>query len=104
MVDLGVLKRNPGPGYRYPGSGYGRPHVNDVEVPTVLLDGTPACWLAPIAAPGPANAEAADGFTPLVPPTLKAISAPLASIFGRVRRMTPLRVSPLLAMTALASL
>src|SRR5215208_3137596 len=37
------------------------PHINDVEVPTVLLDGTPAFWLAPGSASGPANAEAADG-------------------------------------------
>ena len=52
MVDLGVLKEK----------SWARvtdtlvrvmvePHVNDVEVPTVLLDGTPACWLAPLAAP-----------------------------------------------------
>ena len=62
MVDLGVLKEKSGSGVtdtlvRV----MVEPHVNDVEVPTVLLDGTPAFWLAPLAASGPANAEAADG-------------------------------------------
>ena len=62
MVDLGVLKEKSGT--RVTDSLVRvmvEPYVNDVEVPTVLLDGTPAFWLAPLAAPGPANAEAADG-------------------------------------------
>src|SRR5215210_6206900 len=62
MVDLGVLKEKSGA--RVTDTLVRvmvMPHVKDVEVPTVLLDGTPACWLAPLAALGPANAEAADG-------------------------------------------
>ena len=51
------------------------PHVEDVEVPTVLLDGTLACRLAPVAALGPADAQPLM-VTRLVPPTLKAIAAP----------------------------
>ena len=62
MVDLGVLKEKSGARVTYTlVRVMVEPHVNDVEVPTVLLDGTPACWLAPIATLGPANAEAADG-------------------------------------------
>ena len=62
MVDLGVLEEKSGT--RITDTLVGvmvEPHVEDVEVPTVLLDGTPACWLAPLAAPGPADAQAADG-------------------------------------------
>ena len=82
MVDLGVLKEKSWA--RVTDTlvqGYGRPHVNDVEVPTVLLDGTPACWLAPIAAPGPANAEAADGY-PLGTPYVEEPSAPHWRLFS----------------------
>src|SRR5829696_2082274 len=61
MVDLGVLKEKSGARVTYSlVRVMVEPHVKDVEVPTVLLDGTPACWLAPLPAPGPANAEAAD--------------------------------------------
>jgi hypothetical protein len=52
MVDLGVLKEKSGT--RVTDSLVRvvvEPYVNDVEVPTVLLDGTPACWLAPLATP-----------------------------------------------------
>ena len=66
------------------------PHVNDVEVPTVLLDGTPACWLAPIAAPGPANAEAADGY-PLGTPYVEGHQRPIGVYF----RAGPVGVDPL---------
>src|ERR671910_2301466 len=81
MVDLGVLKEK----------SWARvtdtlvrvmvePHVNDVEVPTVLLDGTPACWLAPLAASGPANAEAADGH-PLGIPNVEGHQRPVGVYF-----------------------
>ena len=56
------------------------PHVEDVEVPTVLLDGTPACWLAPIAALGPANAEAAYGH-PLGIPYVEGYQRPVSIYF-----------------------
>src|SRR5918995_6506940 len=56
------------------------PHVNYVEVPTILLDGTPACWLAPISALGPTNAEAADGH-PLGPPYVEGHQRPVGVYF-----------------------
>src|SRR5215204_1281562 len=56
------------------------PDVNDVEVPTVLLDGPPACWIAPIAAFGPANAEAADGH-PLGIPYVEGHQRPVGIYF-----------------------
>ena len=62
MVDLGVLKEKSGA--RVTDTLVRvmvEPYVNDVEVSTVLLYGTPAFWIAPLAAPGTANAEAADG-------------------------------------------
>src|SRR5687767_8970683 len=62
MIELGVLKEKSGA--RITDTLVRvmvKPHVNDVQVPTILLDGTPACWLAPLSAHGPANAEAADG-------------------------------------------
>src|SRR5215216_4878025 len=62
MVELGVLKEKSGA--RVTDTLVRvmvEPHVKDVEVPSVLFDGTPAFWLAPLAALGPANAEAADG-------------------------------------------
>ena len=62
MVDLGVLEDKSGSGVTDSMvQVVVEPHVEDVEVPTVLLDGTPAFWIAPLAALGPANAEAADG-------------------------------------------
>src|SRR5215213_5795619 len=66
------------------------PYVNYVEVPTILLDGTPACWLAPLAAPGPANAEAADGH-PLGIPYVEGHQRPVSVYF----RASPVGVDPL---------
>src|ERR671916_2523550 len=66
------------------------PYVKDVEVPTVLLDGTPACWLAPLAAPGPANAEAAYGH-PLGIPNVEGHQRPVGIYF----RASPVGVDPL---------
>src|SRR5215211_3823159 len=81
MVDLGVLKEKSGA--RITDTLVRvmvEPHVKDVEVPTVLLDSTPACWLAPIAAPGPANAEAADGY-PLSIPYVEGHQRPVGVYF-----------------------
>src|SRR5215216_8097693 len=81
MVDLGVLEEKPGA--RVTDTLVRvmvEPHVNDVEVPTVLLDGTPACWLAPLAALGPANAEAADGH-PLCTPNVEGHQRPVGVYF-----------------------
>src|SRR5918999_3604467 len=66
------------------------PHVKDVEVPTVLLDGTPACWLAPLATPGRAYAEAADGY-PLGIPNVEGHQRPVGVYF----RAGPVGVDPL---------
>src|SRR5215213_8375285 len=66
------------------------PHVNDVEVPTVLLDGTPAFWLAPLAALGPANVEAAYGH-PLGIPYVEGHQRPVGIYF----RAGPVGVDPL---------
>ena len=77
MVDLGVLKDKSGA--RVTDTLVRvmvEPHVKDVEVPTVLLDGTPACWLAPVAALGPANAQAADGH-PLGTPDVEGHRRPV---------------------------
>src|SRR5215207_5166911 len=81
MVDLGVLKEKSGT--RVTDSLVRvmvEPYVNDVEVPTVLLDGTPAFWLAPLATPGPANAEAADGY-PLGIPYVEGHQRPVGIYF-----------------------
>src|SRR5829696_8467311 len=81
MVDLGVLKEKSGA--RITDTLVRvmvEPHVKDVEVPTVLLDSTPACWLAPLAAPGPANAEAADGY-PLGIPYVEGHQRPVGVYF-----------------------
>ena len=91
MVDLGVLKEKSGA--RVTDTLVRvmvEPHVNDVEVPTVLLDGTPACWLAPIAALGPANAQAADGH-PLGIPYVEGHQRPVGVYF----RTSPVGVDPL---------
>src|ERR687898_1316243 len=91
MVDLGVLEEKSGA--RVTDTLVRvmvEPHVNDVEVPTVLLDGTPACWLAPIAALGPANAEAADGH-PLSTPDVEGHQRPIGVYF----RAGPVGVDPL---------
>src|SRR5215203_5742748 len=91
MVDLGVLKEKSGA--RVTDTLVGvmvEPHVKDVEVPTVLLDGTPACWRAPVAAPGPANAEAADGH-PLGTPDVEGHLCPVGVYF----RAGPVGVDPL---------
>src|SRR5215218_5326176 len=66
------------------------PHVNDVQVPTVLLDSAPACWLAPTAALGPAKAEAADGH-PLGTPYVEGHQSPVGIYF----RAGPVGVDPL---------
>src|SRR5215213_799619 len=66
------------------------PPVNDVQVVTALLDGPPACWLAPIAAPGPAEAQAADGH-PLVTPYVEGHQRPVGVYF----RAGPIGVDPL---------
>jgi hypothetical protein len=91
MVDLGVLKEKSGARVT---DTLVRvmvdPYVKDVEVPTVLLDGTPACWLAPLAAPGPANAEAADGH-PLGTPNVEGHRRPVGIYF----RTSPVGVDPL---------
>src|SRR5215217_6582020 len=82
MVDLGVLKEKSGA--RVTDSLVRvmvKPHVKYVEVPTVLLDGTPAFWLAPVAALGPANAEAADG-PPLGIPDIEGDLRPVGVYFG----------------------
>src|SRR3712207_4930532 len=62
MVDLGVLQEEALARVADPLVGVMvEPHVDDVEVRSVLpLDGTPARWLAPVAALSPRNAEAAD--------------------------------------------
>ena len=65
------------------------PHVKDVEIPTILLDGTPACWLALLAAPGPANAEAAYGH-PLGIPYVEGHQRPIGVYF----RASPVGVDP----------
>src|SRR5215204_3587150 len=81
MVDLGVLKEKSGA--RITDTLVRvmvEPRVKDVEVPTVLLDSTPACWLAPLAAPGPANAEAADGY-PLSIPYVEGHQRPVGVYF-----------------------
>src|ERR671921_2515704 len=91
MVDLGVLEEKAGA--RITDSMVRvmvEPHVNDVEVPAVLLDGTTACWLAPIAAPGPANAEAAYGH-PLGTPNVEGHQRPVGIYF----RAGPVGVDPL---------
>ena len=81
MVDLGVLKEKSGARVTYTlVRVMVEPHVNDVEVPTVLLDGTPAFWLAPIATPGPANAEAAYGY-PLGIPNVEGHQRPVGIYF-----------------------
>src|SRR5215217_2224162 len=72
------------------------PHVNDVEVPTVLLDGTPAFWLAPLAALGPANAEAAYGH-PLGIPYVEGHQSPVGIYF----RAGPIGVDPLEGITTI---
>src|SRR5215211_4785726 len=91
MVDLGVLKEKSGARVT---DALVRvmvePHVNDVEVPTVLLDAPPACWLAPLAALGPANAEAADGH-PLCIPYVEGHQRPVGVYF----RAGPIGVDPL---------
>ena len=66
------------------------PYVNDVQVPTVLLDGTPACWLAPMAALGPANAEASYGH-PLGTSYVEGHNRPVGVYF----RAGPIGVEPL---------
>ena len=66
------------------------PHVKDVEVRTVLLDGTPACWLAPVAALGPRNAETADGH-PVCASDVKGVPRPIGVYF----RAAPVGVGPL---------
>src|SRR5215216_5822262 len=81
MIDLGVLKEKSGA--RVTDTLVRvmvEPHVKDVEVPTVLLDGTPAFWIAPIAALGPANAEAADGH-PLGIPYVEGHLCPVGVYF-----------------------
>src|SRR5215203_6341453 len=81
MVDLGVLKEKSGP--RVTDTLVRvmvEPHVNDVEVPTVLLDSPPACWIAPLAALGPGNAEAADGH-PLGIPYVEGHQRPVGVYF-----------------------
>src|SRR5215212_660717 len=91
MVDLGVLEEKSGA--RVTDTLVRvmvEPHVNDVQVPTVLLDGTSACWLAPIAAPGPANAQAADGH-PLGTPYVEGHQRPVGVYF----RAGPIGVDPL---------
>src|SRR5829696_9080265 len=91
MVDLGVLKEKSGARVTYTLVGVMvEPHVKDVEVPTVLLDGTPAFWLAPIAALGPANAEAADGH-PVGIPDVEGHRRPVGVDF----RAGPVGVDPL---------
>ena len=81
MVDLGVLEEKSRTRITYTlVRVMVEPHVNDVEVPTVLLDGTPAFWLAPLAAPGPANAEAADGY-PLGIPNVEGHQRPVGVYF-----------------------
>src|SRR5215216_1417213 len=90
MIDLGVLKEKSGA--RVTDTLVRvmvEPHVKDVEVPTVLLDGTPAFWIAPIAAPGPANAEAADGH-PLGIPYVEGHQRPVGVYF----RAGPVGVDP----------
>ena len=90
MVDLGVLKEKSGA--RVTDTLVQvmvEPHVNDVEVPTVLLDGTPACWIAPLAALGPANAEAADGHL-LGIPYVEGHQRPVGDYF----RAGPIGVDP----------
>src|SRR5215208_8009607 len=91
MVDLGVLKEKSGT--RVTDSLVRvmvEPHVYDVEVPPVLLDGTPAFWLAPLPAPGPANVEAADGH-PLGIPYVEGHQRPVGIYF----RASPVGVDPL---------
>src|SRR5919112_3396404 len=91
MVDLGVLQEKSGA--RVTDTlvlVMVEPHVKDVEVPTVLLDGTPTCWLAPIAAPGPAYAEAADGH-PVGTPNVEGHRRPI----GVYLRAGPIGVDPL---------
>src|ERR671921_300868 len=91
MVDLGVLQEKSGARVTYTlVRVMVEPHVKDVEVPTVLLDGTPACWLAPLAAPGPANAEAAYGHS-LGIPYVEGHQRPVGDYF----RAGPVGVDPL---------
>src|SRR5215208_2565280 len=91
MVDLGVLQEKSGARVTYTlVRVMVEPHVKDVEVPTVLLDGTPACWRAPVAALGPANAEAADGH-PLGIPYVEGHLCPVGVYF----RAGPVGVDPL---------
>ena len=91
MVDLGVLKEKPGA--RVTDSMVRvmvEPHVKDVQVPTVLLDRTTACRLAPFAAPGPANAQAADGH-PVGTPDVEGDRRPV----GMYLRTATVGVDPL---------
>src|ERR687890_621209 len=97
MVDLGVLKEKSGA--RVTDTLVRvmvEPHVKDVEVPTVLLDGTPAFWLAPLAAPGPANAEAAYGHS-LGIPYVEGHQRPVGIHF----RAGPVGVDPLEGITTI---
>src|SRR5215208_3306078 len=97
MVDLGVLKEKSGARVTYTlVRVMVEPHVNDVEVPTVLLDSTPAFWLAPVAASGPANAEAADGY-PLGIPNVEGHQRPVGVYF----RASPVGVDPLEGITTI---
>src|SRR5215218_2282382 len=91
MVDLGVLQEKSGA--RVTDTLVRvmvEPHVKDVEVPTVLLDGTPACWLAPVAALGPGNAETADGH-PVGTPDVEGHRRPVGVYF----RASSVGVDPL---------
>src|SRR3954453_16917483 len=92
MVDLGVLQEKPGT--RVTDTLVRvivQPHVGDVEVPTVLLDGTPARRLAPVAAPlSPADAQAADGY-PVGTPDVEGNHCPV----GADLRAAPVGVDPL---------
>src|SRR5215204_5329350 len=81
MVDLGVLEEKSRARITYTlVRVVVEPYVNDVEFPTLLLDGTPACWLAPLAAPGPANVEAAYGH-PLGIPYVEGYQRPVGIYF-----------------------
>ena len=91
MVDLGVLQEEAVTGVADPlVRVVVDPHVEDVEVRAVPLDGTPARWLAPVAALGPRNAEVLDRHSVCVP-DVKSELRPVGVYF----RAGPVRVDPL---------